>query len=240
VTASDMPPAKGTSKSGSKPGVRWKAVYAGLSAAIVSHRLVPGTKLPEDELAGIYAVSRSAVRAALQALAHDRLVRLEPNRGAFVARPSRNEAREVFEARALIEPRVAALAAEKAKPADVARLRRHLQNEERAVRSGDPSTAIALSAQFHVAVARIAGHSILAEFVSDLVSRSSLIVALYWHRRDTTCDSHAHHAIVDAIADRRPTLASEVMKTHLSDLQSNLDLSLLDTEPKSLAEVLGS
>lgn len=240
MTVSDMPPAKGTPKSGSKPGVRWKAVYAALGAAIVCHRLGPGRKLPGDELAGIDAVSRSAVRAALQALAHDRLVRLEPNRGAFVARPSRNEAREVFEARALIEPRVAALAAEKAKPADVARLRRHLQNEERAVRSGDPSTAIALSAQFHVAVARIAGHSILAEFVSDLVSRSSLIVALYWHRRDTTCDSHAHHGIVDAIADRRPMLASEVMKTHLSDLQSNLDLSLLDTEPKSLAEVLGS
>ncbi|MET0531362.1 MAG: FCD domain-containing protein [Microvirga sp.] len=89
-------------------------------------------------------------------------------------------------------------------------------------------------------MACIARHSILAEFVSDLVSRSSLIIALYWHRPHTTCESHAHHIIVDAIADKRPMLAYEVMKTHLSDLQSNLALSLLDTEPKSLAEALGS
>ena len=69
-------------------------------------------KLPEDELASVYSVSRTIIRAALQALAHDRLVRLEPNRGAFVAQPSIKEASEVFQARSLIEPKVAALAAE--------------------------------------------------------------------------------------------------------------------------------
>src|SRR5262245_63015782 len=90
---------------------RWPQVYGALKDAILSHRLAPGTKMPEDELASIYSVSRSVVRSALQALAHDRLARLEPNRGAFVAQPSKKEAREIFEARALIEPRVAALAA---------------------------------------------------------------------------------------------------------------------------------
>ncbi|TJW69282.1 MAG: GntR family transcriptional regulator, partial [Mesorhizobium sp.] len=93
-----------------KPAMRWFPVYAGLRDAIVSHRLAPGTKLPEDELASIYSVSRAVIRAALQALSHDRLARLEPNRGAFVAQPTKQEAREVFEARALIEPKVAALA----------------------------------------------------------------------------------------------------------------------------------
>src|SRR5262247_47523 len=91
-----------------KAGRRWPEVYDALRDAILSHRLAPGTKLPEDELASIYSVGRSVVRSALQALAHDRLVRLEPNRGAFVAQPSKREAREIFEARALLEPRVAA------------------------------------------------------------------------------------------------------------------------------------
>ncbi|TIL50725.1 MAG: GntR family transcriptional regulator, partial [Mesorhizobium sp.] len=62
-----------------KPAMRWFPVYAGLRDAIVSHRLAPGTKLPEDELASIYSVSRAVIRAALQALSHDRLARLEPN-----------------------------------------------------------------------------------------------------------------------------------------------------------------
>jgi DNA-binding GntR family transcriptional regulator len=209
-----------------------------LNEAIQSHRLVPGTKLPEDELAAIYSVSRTMVRSALQALAHDRLVTLEPNRGAFVAQPSKKEAREVFEARALIEPRVAALAAEIARPADVARLRRHLAEEDEAVRAGHDSVAIALSARFHVAIAAIADHSILTEFVTDLVSRSSLIVALYWRRRDTTCESRAHHALVEAIARHQPRNASELMTGHLADLLSGLDLTLGDTRPKSLAEML--
>ncbi|TIO37628.1 MAG: GntR family transcriptional regulator, partial [Mesorhizobium sp.] len=81
----------------------------------------------------IYSVSRAVIRAALQALSHDRLARLEPNRGAFVAQPTKQEAREVFEARALIEPKVAALAAEVAKPAEIAQLRLHLEKEHEAL-----------------------------------------------------------------------------------------------------------
>ena len=73
--------------------MRWFPVYAGLRDAIVSHRLAPGTKLPEDELASIYSVSRTVIRAALQALSHDRLARLEPNRGAFVAQPTEGRKR---------------------------------------------------------------------------------------------------------------------------------------------------
>src|SRR4029079_4464713 len=143
-----------------KPAARWSPIYYGLRDAIVSHRLAPGTKLPEDALATIYSVSRTVVRAALQALAHDRLARLEPNRGAFVAQPTKQEAREVFEARALIEPKVAALAADAAKAADIKLLRLHLEQEHEALHAGRDSDAIMLSAKFHVGIAEIAGHSI--------------------------------------------------------------------------------
>src|SRR3977135_1091193 len=112
-----------------KPPSRWSGTYTRLRDAIFAHRLAPGIKLPEDELASIYAVSRTVIRSALQALAHDRLVRLEPNRGAFVAQPSQTEAREFLERRMLAEPRAAALAAARATPADIARLRAHLDQE---------------------------------------------------------------------------------------------------------------
>lgn len=208
-----------------KPAIRWAPLYAGLRDAIVAHRLSPGTKLPEDELASIYGVSRTIVRSALQALAHDRLVNLEPNRGAFVAQPTQREAREIFEARALIEPQVAALAAANAKPDLIDRLRVHLDKEHDAFTAGRDSDAIMLSAKFHVGVAEIADHSIFTDFVKDLVSRSSLIIALYWRRRETTCESHAHHALVDAIAGGQTAEASELMRSHLIDLLSGLDLS---------------
>ena len=221
-----------------KPVARWSAVYLGLRDAILSHALGPGTKLPEDELGEVYSVSRTLVRAALQALAHDRLVTLEPNRGAFVAQPTKNEAREVFEARALIEPKVAGLAAEIAKPADVALLRRHLKDEHEAMHDGRDGEAVVLSGRFHVAIAEIAGQSILTDFVRGLCSRSSLIIALYWRRRDAICESHAHNALVDAIAKNSPKDATELMTSHLVDLLSGLDLSDRASESKRLADIL--
>ena len=223
---------------GEKPAARWSPLYYGVRDAIVSHRLAPGTKLPEDELASIYSVSRTVVRAALQALAHDRLVRLEPNRGAFVAQPSRKEAREVFEARALIEPKVAALAAGAAKPEDVTLLRMHLDKEHEALHAGRDSEAIMLSARFHVGIAEIADHSILTNFVRELVSHSSLIIALYWKRRDTTCESHAHRALVDAIERGREKEAADLMKSHMVDLLSGLDLGRHENKPEKLADIL--
>ncbi|MEO9339774.1 GntR family transcriptional regulator [Mesorhizobium sp. SB112] len=221
-----------------RPTARWSPVFESLRDAIVGHKLAPGTKLPEDELASIYSVSRTVIRAALQALAHDRLVRLEPNRGAFVAQPSKKEAREVFEARALIEPKVAALAANAAKPEDIALLRRHLEKEHEALHAGRDSEAILLSARFHVGIAEIADHSILTDFVRDLVSHSSLIIALYWKRRDTTCESHAHHALIDAIEAGRAAEAAELMKSHMVDLLSGLDLSRGENVPEKLADIL--
>ncbi|WP_404404807.1 GntR family transcriptional regulator [Pelagibacterium halotolerans] len=219
---------------------RSTAVYSGIRDAILRHALAPGMKLSEDELGGIYGVSRTIVRSALQNLASDRLVVLEPNRGAFVAKPTTREAREVFEARALLEPKVAAMAAEAAKPKDAQRLRTHIEREHAATRAGKDGEALVLSAKFHIGIAEIAGHSIYTEFVRDLCSRSSLIIALYWKRRDTTCESHAHTALVEAIADHRPKDAAELMTSHLVDLLSGLDLSQKLQGQVSLAEALRS
>ncbi|MBC8719001.1 GntR family transcriptional regulator [Ochrobactrum sp. Marseille-Q0166] len=219
-------------------GARWHPVYQGLRDAVVSHQLLPGTKLPEDELATIYSVSRAVVRSALQALAHDRLVRLEPNRGAFVAEPSRDEAREVFEARTLIEPEVAAIAAKVATPSDIAKLRKHLQDEHEALHAGRDSDAIRLSARFHLDLAEIAGHSILRGFVTELLPRSSLIIALYWQRRETTCESHAHNALVDSIEKHRPNEASFLMKAHILDLLDGLNLNKAEKSHKPLSDIL--
>lgn len=221
-----------------RPVIRSSAVYVGVRDAILTHALGPGTKLPEDELGEVYSVSRTVVRAALQSLAHDRLVTLEPNRGAFVAQPTKIEAREVFEARALIEPKVAGLAAEVAQPADIALLRKHLDEEHAAMHAGRDGEAVVLSGRFHVAIAEIAGQSIFTDFVRSLCSRSSLIIALYWRRRDTICESHAHLALVDAIGKNSPKDATELMTSHLVDLLSGLDLSDRAATPKRLADIL--
>src|SRR4051812_9903310 len=86
---------------------RSQAIRDQLRDAIVDRRLAPGTKLSESEVGSLFEVSRTVVRAALQMLAFEGLVRSERNPGAFVANPSPEEARQVFASRRLIEPGIA-------------------------------------------------------------------------------------------------------------------------------------
>ncbi|MEM7059319.1 MAG: GntR family transcriptional regulator [Pseudomonadota bacterium] len=215
-----------------------EGVAAKIELAILDHRLAPGTKLTEDELASIYGIGRTIVRAALQSLTHKGLVETQRNRGAFVAKPSIREAREVFEARALLEPRTAQSAAERARPSDVRLLHRHIKQEHAALDAGNTGRAVYLSGEFHVAIARIADQTTIEHFIYQLIARSSLIIALYWRRRDALCESHAHHALVDAIANGDGARAEELMTSHLVDLRSCLDLSDSPAAPKTLREAL--
>ena len=209
-----------------------------LSVAILSHRLSPGQKLGEDDLAEIFGVSRTIVRSALQALSHQKLIEVRRNRGAFVASPSPREAQEVFEARRLIEPHVTQAAAGKATPRDVALLRQHITGEHAALHAGNRGEALALSGQFHVEIARIAEQTTLAEMVRSLVERSSLIIALYWRKPSSLCETDAHHDLVKALAAGDGTRARDLMERHLADLHDGLDLQPTDAQTLSLRDVL--
>ena len=209
-----------------------------LSAAILSHRLCPGQKLGEDDLGEIYGVSRTIVRSALQGLAHHKLVEIRRNRGAYVASPTPREAHEVFEARRLVEPHVAESAARKATPQDIAILKQHVAEEHAAMADGKPGEALAMSGQFHVAIARIADQAILADMVRSLVERSSLIIALYWRRQSSLCETGAHHDLLAAIAAGDVNLSRDVMERHLDDLHDGLDLRPSDQSTVSLKDAL--
>ena len=220
------------------PPVTADSLFEQLELAIHEHRIAPGTKLGEDEIGDIYGVSRTTVRAALQSLSHERLVELKRNKGAFVAQPSVKEARDVFEARSLLEPRTAHSAALRMTDADIENLQRHIDAEHDALHAGDSGRALYLSGQFHVEIAHIADQETIAAFIKQLISRSSLIIALYWQRRSALCESNAHHALMSAFADRDGDRAQELMKSHLVDLITSLDLRNIESSPTSLRDAL--
>jgi DNA-binding GntR family transcriptional regulator len=194
-------------------------------------------KLSEDEVGEIFGASRTVVRAALHALAHSGLVTMERNRGAFISRPTLREAHEVFEARALIEPRVARAAAGSVTAAQLETLKAHIDAEHLALAAGEMGKSLSLSGQFHIAVADIADQQVLGGIIRSLISRSSLIIALYWKRPDTACESHSHHALLAALSGRDGQAAEEIMKSHIVDLHSGLDLVERSHREQTLAEV---
>lgn len=209
-----------------------------LSRAIHEHKLSPGIKLGEDELAEVYGVSRTVVRTALRTLAHTRLVEIKRNRGAFVVQPTPRDAHEIFEARELLEPRTAREAARRANDEDVTRLLAHVAREHKASREGDRGHALYLSGLLHVEIARIAGQETISGFIETLIARSSLVVAQYWKRESAICGHHDHESLVRAIRGHRPDEAEALMKSHLVDLHSALDLNRPRTGAGSLKDKL--
>jgi DNA-binding GntR family transcriptional regulator len=227
----------GMSKKAIRP-VASDEISSALSRAVHEHRLTPGTKLGEDDLSEIYGVSRTVVRAALQSLSHQQIVEIKRNKGAYVAQPSPTEAHEVFQARELLEPRTARSAALKATQDDVALLNNHIVHEHAALADGDRGRALFLSGQFHLEIAKIAKQKTIADMISVLIARSSLIIALYWRRESALCESHAHHALIAAFAENNGLLAEELMQSHIVDLHTALNLNKLPPVEQDLRTIL--
>lgn len=198
--------------------------------AIVERRLMPGTKLAEAQIGSLFDVSRTVVRQALNQLSRDRLVTLEPARGAFVAQPSVDEARQVFEARQLIEAGVVRELCTRITDAQVAELRAHLKDERAAVVRTDVSGRTRLLADFHVVLARMLGNEVLAQLLADLLSRSSLISLMYQSAHSAEHSQAEHVAIVDALEKRDPRAAARLMAQHLQSVEHNLRLDPRSTD----------
>ncbi|HVK54652.1 MAG TPA: GntR family transcriptional regulator [Burkholderiales bacterium] len=213
-------------------------IYDSVFNAVMSQRLPPGTKLVEGNLCELFRVSRTIVRKALQQLAHDHIIDLRPNRGATVASPTPQETREIFAARRIVEAAVIPLVIEKATKAQLAQLRQHVQEEHAALDGGDPSDWIRLTGEFHMELAEVAGNSVLTGFVNEVVSRCSLIIALYDARTSVPCAHDEHEQLIDVIANRDVPRALKMMDEHLLSIERRLKL---EEEPReiNLAEILG-
>lgn len=167
------------SPSSSSNGLSDDDIHRRLIEAIVDQRLLPGTKLVEDRLGQAFGVSRTRIRQVLIRLAQEQVVTILPNKGASVAQPSVQEAREVFEARCVIEAVLVRRFIERAKPADLQALAACIEAEEAARKAGDHAMALRHSGGFHLLLAGAAGHATFEQFLRKLVSRTSLILMSY-------------------------------------------------------------
>jgi len=212
-------------------------IVESITTAIVERRLMPGTKLAEQKIADIFKVSRTLVRQALNQLSRDRLVTLEPARGASVSMPSVEEARQVFEVRQMIEAATIRQLCKVVTDAQIAQLRAHMREERDAVARTDVSGRTRLLADFHVVLARMLGNEVLAQLLQDLLTRSSLISLMYQSSHSAQASQAEHEAIVEALEKRDARAAARLMEQHIASVERNLRL---DPRAPDLASVLGA
>ncbi|MFN5178914.1 GntR family transcriptional regulator [Limnohabitans sp.] len=198
------------------------SIVEALTRAIVEHRLLPGAKLAEQKLADHFGVSRTLVRQALFQLSQNRLIRMEPARGAFVAAPSVEEAQQVFAVRRMLETQMTREFASAVSSAKIKSLRAHVQQERDAVARGDVSGRTELLGDFHVHMAELMGNQVLAQMLGELISRCALITLMYQSRSEAQHSTDEHEQIVSALAARDTERAVELMNNHLLHVEAGL------------------
>lgn len=212
-------------------------IYKAVVNAVMSHRLPPGTHLGEADFCELYQVSRTTVRKALQRLAHDHIIELRPNRGAVIASPTPQEAREIFAARRALEREIVPLVIHHATPESIRQIRAALAAEDAARRSGDRAGWIRLGGEFHLLLAQLAGNHVLQRFMGELVSRCSLIIALYETPGSAMCENDEHQDLATLIEQGKVQEAIHLIEHHLLEIEARLHLGDQDRKV-NLAEAL--
>lgn len=194
-----------------------------ITEAVLEQRLSLGARLVEEKLCEIFGVSRTKVRQALNRLSQNRLVTLRPRHGAFITKPSPAEAQQVFDARRVVEREVVKRFAKSATAEQFAALDAHLAAERRAIEAGNVPLRNRLLGTFHVKIAEFAGNEVLAQILTGLVSRSSLVTLLFQSNRSVFCSTDEHAAVVGALRKRNARLAIRLMDTHLVHVRRDLE-----------------
>ncbi len=205
--------------------------------AIVEHQLPPGSKLPEEALAEVFAVSRTGIRKVLQRLAAVQLVTLTPKRGAHVTSPSVEESQAIFRTRALLEVANLPDVIARCQPPHLAALENIIQREQQAHEAHDGPAAIRHSADFHIQLQAISGNPVLTEMVTRLSQRSSLVIAASGRTLGAGgCRCDDHQQLVGLLRDKALQPLSEALMHHFDHIVASLcferdGVSLLDFFP---------
>lgn len=197
--------------------------YGRIRAVVLSGELAPGTKLRQVELAEQLGISRTPVREALLRLAAEGLVEPLANRGFRVADLGIDAVLRRLEVRAILEPRIARLAAKRRTERDLENLNAAIVREKQAANGIAAHDA---SREFHVALARAAHNDELLRVLESLwlVEVGRRLLSRRWVVSEWPAeDIEDHRAIMDAVADQRVEEAERLVAEHVSSAVDHWD-----------------
>lgn len=219
----------------------YEQIVQQIEASVLNGTLKPGDQLPaERELAQSLGVSRTAVREAVKALREKGLVEAYSGRGTFVTDGTTQAARQSFdlmikigqqegsphlaELRLILEPGIAAMAAERVKEEDLAAMRDAVAVMERSQK--DPEAYIEADLDFHLALAEAAANPLILSLIDSIVGllREQRIKIFNVEGGPERGQVH-HKRILEAIERRDPELARGAMRAHLEQVRKDSQVS---------------
>ena len=215
----------------------YEAIVAQLTSLILEGEIKPGEKLPsERELCEQFGVGRNSVREATRSLESARLVETRQGEGTFVtAHPesmvhmisekissdAESGIHHLFEARMVLEPQIAALAAERVTGAELEDLEDTLHRQHGAVEGG--GLGLEEDTQFHLGLAEAAKNQFLHHLLSSLLNTLSEMRERSLGRDESARfrSWEAHQEILDAVSNKDQNKAVADMISHLVDIKGS-------------------
>ena len=198
-------------------------VYGVIRERILTGVLPRGARVHQEDVAADLGVSRTPVREALRRLAAEGLIEMRTNRGARVTDLEPDDMRQPYEARLVVEPGAARLAAQTEVPEARARMRKALEAQRRAI--PDVPRTFAANREFHIALAAASGNTFLLQFIEHLwVARIG--EAIYEHQAESpermSLDADEHEAILDAVEAGDARKAESLTRRHIADAMKRM------------------
>mgnify|MGYP002662287274 FL=1 len=164
------------------------------------------------------------MRGALSLLAHDHIVDLQPNRGAFVHVPDAKETKDVYELRIALEEMVMDMLLDLPDlPARLQPLYEMLEKEKTAFEQGDRVSWVRLVNAFHVELVRLLDNTVLLELMNSLCARSSLMIAVFDKPVRNNGSYEEHKEILDLLSEGKRARVCKMMRRHLGGCQERLN-----------------
>lgn len=199
-----------------------------------------GSALPgQRALAASLGISRTALREAVSTLEALGMLHSQPGKGVFVTAGQRRDPtalpespidadpQEIFQFRAVVEPGAAALAAQRANTADLARLESLQHDMEHALQADDLVAASEADLAFHLAIADISGNPMLASVIRSLESPIAWSLRLPFAETESAWMPAAEHRqVLDAVSAHDSACAHAAMRSHILSAASRIGVDL--------------
>jgi len=189
-----------------------------LREMIISGELKEGEKIKEGELCTFMGISKTPLREALRVLSAEGLIRLVPNRGPFVSKPTFDEIREMFDVMSVLEGVCARRVLEKMSNNDLALLEKLHNRLEENFERRDQRGYLHYNNQYHSFLQEVAGNKTLNQIVNDL--RKKILLYRFQSlnlpgRFESSIQEHRE--LLEAFRKRDPGKAESLMKNHLKN-----------------------
>jgi DNA-binding GntR family transcriptional regulator len=201
-------------------------IYQEIKSAILNRKIPVIMQLAEEQLGEAFKVSRTPIRSVLKRLQYEKMIRIVPNKGAYINQPSEKEIQEAFQLRTIIETEAVKMACRVAVETQLCDLDTLTYEEEKLYKLDEYAKGIQLTSEFHQGIVLLCGNELMAGYSQELINISNIYLALH-DSADTESPfcSIEHRQIIQAIREKDEDKAVRELLNHFTTVKEHLDFN---------------